>query len=357
LLSACGGDSLGGSDGGGSSLDGGGSPSDSGGPLVDGGGAPGDASVPPGTDAGPMGTDSGVRPADPTAMGPFAVSTSVSTTLTRASRSIPVAAHVPAGTERVPLVILLPGFQVDSSAYSLLANRVASHGFLVVRADPDEGAGIIPMPSHVEMAADVVAAIDWAIADATLAPRVDSTRIAVVGHSLGGKLAFMVAATDARVRAVYAMDPINGGSPSFTGGTMYSTDRPDIVPEVVAPLTIPVGLPGETFSASGGIMPCAPADQNFLTFYDALTSSSWVARWTLEGADHMDFVDDRMGCGMACSAFICANGPGDAPTIRDANITLATAFMRRHLGGEAAMEAYLTGGSVPAVARDLAHRP
>ena len=58
----------------------------------------------------------------------------------------------------------------------------------------------------------------------------------------------------------------------------------------------------------------------------------------------MDFTDD--GGGFAGS--FCADGPGDDAAIRAQVRTLAVAFLRRHLGGEGAMDPWLVGASVPA---------
>ena len=100
---------------------------------------------------------------------------------------------------------------------------------------------------------------------------------------------------------------------------------------------------GETNNAMGGFMPCAPAAQNYTTIYAVLGSSPWAVSWTFTGADHMDFTDDGGGV----TGGFCTDGPGDDATIRRDMRTLAVAFMRRHLRGEAAMDAWLLGASLP----------
>lgn len=323
-----------------------------GGARVDGGTPGGDAGVPdagdappadggsterdggPGTDGGTV-SDGGGASVDPSATGP-ASTTTVDGTVTRGSRSTPVVAHVPAGGPS-PLAIFVPGFQLESSRYAATAEHLASHGFVVVRADPpDPLFGV----SHVEMAADVIAVIDWATdASGPLAGEV-SGPLLVFGHSLGGKVSAMVAHRDTRVDALLALDPVNGGNP-FSG---YSADLPDIVPDEIEGLTIPVGFMGETTNQSGS-MACAPADQNFETFYAAATSASWAAMWDFTGADHMDFVDDTTGCGFTCSA--CPDGTADEATVQAAVHTLVAAFARRHLLGDASMDPWLTGAMTP----------
>jgi pimeloyl-ACP methyl ester carboxylesterase len=166
-----------------------------------------------------------------------------------------------------------------------------------------------------------------------------------MGHSLGGKLATMVAAQDSRVKALFAIDPVNGGNP-FTG---YSETLPDIVPDVVATLAIPVGFPGESWSADNISLgqSCAPAEQNYTTFYDAATGTPWKAKWEFAGADHMDFTDDPNAGG---SIELCPDGPGDDRVQVYALRTLMTAFFRRHQGGETAMDDWLFGALMPAAA-------
>lgn len=317
---------------------------------------------PPATDAGPIGTDAGPvtidsgpppdgggpsgdagsadagRPApggDPTGVGPRAVSETTDS-VSRAGRTIPVTAYVPDGPAS-PLVLFLPGFQLESSRYGALCERLASHGFVVVRADPPAS---LLMVSHVAMRDDAVAVLDWA--EETLAASL-SGDVGVSGHSLGGKVATMVAGADDRVDALLGIDPVNGGNP-FSG---YSAELPDIVPDVTATLSIAVGFLGETTNGTGGMfgMACAPTDQNFQTFFDSSTAASWAAEWDFEAADHMDFVPDTSGCGFTCSA--CPDGGADAAAVQAGMSTLAVAFFRRHLSADAAMDAFLTGASVP----------
>lgn len=318
--------------------------------------APGtDAPIAPGTDApmpldAPLGSDTGTMASgDPSLPGPFTVAAPVESNVSAGGRTTPVAAYVPSGSARHPLVIFLPGFQLTASQYEGTIERIASHGFVVVGADPSAS---LFSANHVNMAADAVAVLDWALgATSGLAGRIDSAHIAIMGHSLGGKLSTMVASSDARITALLALDPVNGGA----GPAGYSAAAPDIVPERVTPLTIPVGFIGETNNATGGSfgMSCAPAAQNYTTFYDAATMSTWAAEWTLAGADHMDFLDNP-ACGFTCS--VCTDGPGDDAAQLGIARTLSVAFLRRHLASDASMNAWLTGASVPSGATTR-HRP
>ncbi|MEM9070981.1 MAG: hypothetical protein AAGE52_20895 [Myxococcota bacterium] len=252
----------------------------------------------------------------------------------RGDRRIPVAAYLPG--EPAPLVLFLPGFQLESRRYDALCRRVASHGFVVVRADPP--AALLSV-SHTAMQADAGAVLDWALGELAV-----SGGAGAMGHSLGGKVSTMLAGGDARIVALLGIDPVNGGNP-FTG---YSAELPDVVPAVTQTLSIPVGYLGETTNGSAGLggMACAPTDQNYATFFEGSTAASSAAEWTFAMADHMDFVPDVAGCGFTCSA--CPNGGADESVVQAGMMTLATAFFRRHLKAEAAMDAFLVGPQVPA---------
>lgn len=246
-----------------------------------------------------------------------------------------------------PLVMFLPGFQLSVDLYKLTLERVASHGFVVVGAQPP--ASLLSV-SHVEMTSDALAVLDWAQdPKGPIANKVDPSRVGMSGHSLGGKLSVMAAFRDPRIRAVITLDPVNGGNP-ISG---YSEALPDIVPDQVAPLTIPLGFVGEDWSATHASFgqPCAPPDQNYKTFYAAATLALWKARWTFGGADHMDFVDNPGACGFTCS--VCPDGPGDDASQVAGARTLLVAFFRRHLNGELGMEKWLTGDLVPTVVTEL----
>lgn len=272
---------------------------------------------------------------DPSAAGPYAVlKSSVAITGSTAVSFVP---SMPSDI-RAPLVILKHGFQLATSNYAVVAERVASHGFIVVGVDT--GGGPFGGPTNVDERGAVVSAIDWALTGAPFAGRVDADHIAVMGHSRGGKVAVMAAASDRRVDAVLLLDPVNGCGP----GASFSASCPDVTTSSFAgALRMPVGVMGETNNGTGGLTPCAPLAENYQKIYAGISGSSWAVQWTFTGADHMDFTDDGGGL----SGSFCADGPGDDTAIRANVRTLAVAFMRLHLRSESAMAAWLTGASLP----------
>jgi pimeloyl-ACP methyl ester carboxylesterase len=253
----------------------------------------------------------------PSSKGPYEVE-EIRTTLVRNGRSIPVVAEVPKGASPMPAMVFLPGFKIDSQSYAQTTKYLASHGFVVIRADPPGG---LLSANHEEMSLDASAAIDWAAdAKGQLQGKVDITKIGVAGHSMGGKLATMTAIRDSRVKALFAIDPVN-------------LRDPDVVGSSIKDLKVPFGLVGETTDAVGPFLrpAVAPKEANYQTFFEGSNNAPWVKEWTLEGADHFDFVDDGGG---ALAALTSNGGSADSDKVLQTTRSLLTAFARQHLKGE-----------------------
>lgn len=232
-------------------------------------------------------------------------------------RSLPSTVFAPTTGSGHALAIVSPGFQMSREQYRSYARHLATWGFVAVLTDYAETGFFL---DHEALAADVPAVIDWALAQPALA--VDGTKIATLGHSLGGKISVLAASGDPRIRAVVGWDPVDSSDPS-------------VAPEKLTGLTAAVAVVGETTNASGGGMPCAPAAENFLQFYAAAPSPALAI--TVAQADHMDWVDDR-SCGL-CG--FCRDGTADDEVARTVSRRVDVAWLRRHLFGDAAMDAWI----------------
>lgn len=132
---------------------------------------------------------------------------------------------VPPASDPRPLVVLVHGGFwrpiYDLSLEHDVAQALAAQGFLVWNVEYSPAGS--PWPSTLT---DVAAAYDFALAD----PRVDASRVAVVGHSAGGHLALWLGAMRAPALVV-AQAPVacltraweqrlgNGAVEAFVGGT------------------------------------------------------------------------------------------------------------------------------------------
>lgn len=267
--------------------------------------------------------------------GPFPTQTRSGTTL-RAGRSTPWFAVYPTGSPVPrPLLIFVPGFQISSASYAALMTHVATWGFVAVRVDATTG-GLFP--SHPEMALDVSAVLTDLLAPATLPISVDGTLVALSGHSLGGKIAVMVANADSRIDAVYAFDPVNNSS--------GNASQPNILPAGISQQTIPFGFAGELLDGSGSLQPCAPLALNYQTFFNAAASTPAAYEWTLNGASHTDFVTNPDQCGFACST--CRAGTLPTAVTHAFMRSSTVAFLRTYLLDEPGLCGWLNGADIPA---------
>lgn len=296
-----------------------------------------------GPDAGPPDMDAATAPdagpmaaPDPAQLGPYTSQAHTETYAVPASRNdLPMDCEYPTagpGAGPFPAVLIGHGFQLPASQYRGYAERLASFGYVACTAD--FRATIIA--NHAENAQDIVAGVDWLLAVNTqsghpLFGLVSASQIALMGHSLGGKVAFLAAAQDSRVAAVFALDPVDSSSFCSAARCPDATD--------MLPFTIPVGVLGETIDSSGSLQNCAPAADNFQTFYDAASSPAYEA--DVQGANHMSFIDDPSSCGLPCTACQAATAPHTE--VIDLARAMTVAFFERYLRQDTRYDTYLSG--------------
>jgi pimeloyl-ACP methyl ester carboxylesterase len=112
---------------------------------------------------------------------------------------------------------MMPGFGAGYTMYVDYTKHLVSWGYAVIGIN-FPSSGPLDYPAHDRNAQEVSITIDFADTDKSpLKGKVDMAKIAVAGHSKGGKMAFYAAALDPRIQVVMAMDPQNtGGAPCFT---------------------------------------------------------------------------------------------------------------------------------------------
>lgn len=273
---------------------------------------------------------------DPNADGPFTFA-ETDATAKIASTGDSVAVHVayPTSAGPFPIVVVAHGFQLPSSQYYGYVKRLASFGYVALTVDyPNSFTG----NDNPREAKDLVGAIDWANADPGLGPKIDDARAGMSGHSLGGKLALLAATYDSRVKASFVLDPVDGATGGCTQPQCVNVK--DLMPS----LSIPTGFVGETTDSTSNLQACAPASDNFATFYAKTNAPSLEV--TALGANHMSFLDDVSTCGLVCSFCNAATAPN--AQITGMSRALMVAFYERHLRGNVAYDAYLTGAQAQA---------
>jgi len=109
-------------------------------------------------------------------------------------------------------------------------------------------------------------------------------------------------------------------------------------------LKIPTGFLGETLDGAGGLQPCAPADDSYQTFYAGAPSPALQV--TVNGANHMSFLDDVASCGLVCS--VCKQATLPNAEVNSLARAFVVAFYERHLRGNAGYDTWLTGAEAQA---------
>jgi len=237
---------------------------------------------------------------------------------------------------RYPLILFNHGFMLWGDLYRSYGEQLASHGFVVVLPTyPMSMVGI----SHMTLAADARFVIDHCLALATdsgspLFGLVDAGAIGAAGHSFGGKLALLEAATDPRVRAIATLDPVDGSGPVLNNPVLYPSVTPELMPEIHAPLLF-VGA--ELGGLSDRLIPCAPVTDNYQRFYEAANSPAIEIAQI--GAGHGQYADP----GAALILAACTPGAASAEWVRASSAGYLTAFFLGRLRGDAGALSWLDG--------------
>lgn len=226
-----------------------------------------------------------------------------------------------------PLVVFSPGFVLGRGQYNAYIERLASHGFVAISQSARSES------KHAQYRDDTSKLIDWLLAPtgssaARIAGRVDSSRIGLAGHSLGGKISLLTAAQDSRVQAIVTIDPVDGQDAPLAK---------DVTAAISLPPGVPIGFLGETISKSGGV-PCTPAAFNYEVLYASTTAPRFAIRFL--AAAHADFVDNPSSC-FPC--LFCPGGTAPKQQTHALAMKYVTAYFLFTLAGDAAAESYLTG--------------
>ncbi|WP_374198378.1 alpha/beta hydrolase family protein [Streptomyces sp. ISL-12] len=153
-------------------------------------------------------------------------------------------------------VAIAPGFTAYQSSMAWLGPRLASQGFVVFTIDTNT---TVDQPAS--RGEQLLAALDYLTQRSTVRTRVDSSRLGVMGHSMGGGGTLEAAKDRPSLQAAIPLTP-------------WNTDK--TWPEVSTP-TLIVGADGDTI---------APVSSHAEPFYSSLPSSTDRAYLELNSATH-----------------------------------------------------------------------
>jgi dienelactone hydrolase len=190
--------------------------------------------------------------------GPFAVT---QTTVARQSNFGGGTIYTPTSDLTFGAVAVSPGFTATQTSVAHFGPRLASFGFVVITINTLSG-----LDDPDSRGRQLLAALDYT---ARTNPRVDASRLAVMGHSMGGGGALRASATRP---ALQASIPMAGWHTTKNWSTVQ-------VPTLVL---------------GGQSDPTAPNSQHSLPFYTSMTAAPDKAFLELRGGDHSDPRSDNV---------------------------------------------------------------
>jgi pimeloyl-ACP methyl ester carboxylesterase len=240
-------------------------------------------------------------------------------------------------------VVFAHGFQLGVDDYDALLSHVASWGYVVLSVDYAQP--LIGV-DHRD-ARDALVSLGRALAEGRVdgLPRIARDRMAVAGHSLGGKAAVMAALAEPAFKAVLAFDPVDGAPGNPLGGE-GGAKLPLLLPDAAGELAQPSLFVGAELSHCARpifFIPgqaCAPTGKDARAFYEASVSSSARYDVTLADFGHIDFLDRSVG-GMTRD--VCYHSQHNRGVRTKALDAISVAFLARHLEGKASAKTWLTG--------------
>jgi dienelactone hydrolase len=189
------------------------------------------------------------------ATGSFAVSkTTVSSTSGFGGGTIYYPTDTTAGT--FGAVVVTPGFTERQSVIAWYGPRIASQGFVVFTIDTKS-----TMDQPASRATQMIAALDYLTGSSTVKARVDASRTAFMGHSMGGGGSLDAALKRPGTKAIVPLTPWETNK-NFSG---------------VSVPTLIVGAENDSI---------APAGSHARPFYSSLPATTKKAYLELNGASH-----------------------------------------------------------------------
>jgi dienelactone hydrolase len=166
--------------------------------------------------------------------------------------------YYPSASGRYGVVAISPGYTARQSSIAWLGRRLATHGFVVITIDTNS-----TLDQPPSRATQLMAALNHVVnnANSTVRSRVDASKLAVAGHSMGGGGSLIAAENNPSLKAAYPLTP-------WSVSKNYSSVR---VPTMI------IGADGDSI---------ASVATHSRLFYNSLSSNVSKAYGELNNASH-----------------------------------------------------------------------
>lgn len=233
---------------------------------------------------------------------------------------------------KYPVFVFIHGCCVSNTAYSQLLQHIASHGFIAVAPGDPLVSSLLCCCGNQEQKSDANV-LEWlpdglptVLPDKVIA---DTTKIAVGGHSRGGKIAFALAISNVnlKISAVFGVDPVAGSS---------TNNRPDpkifsYIPRCLD-LNVPVAIIGTGLGSQAKclIPPFAPHGVNHAEFFNE--SKPPIYYFLAKDYGHGDILDN--GIEYWFTKLLTKHGKGSKMLMIKACGGIIVSFLNAKLKGE-----------------------
>lgn len=164
--------------------------------------------------------------------------------------------YYPTATGTFGGVAISPGYTETQSAISWLGPRLASHGFVVITFNTNSS-----YDQPAARATQLLAALDYLTGSSSVRDKVDASRLAVMGHSMGGGGAIEATNTRKTLKASVPMTPWH------TTKTWSGVQTPTLI----------IGAESDSI---------APVSSHAIPLYEGLTGANERAYLELDNASH-----------------------------------------------------------------------
>ncbi|KAJ8547555.1 hypothetical protein K7X08_011141 [Anisodus acutangulus] len=250
----------------------------------------------------------------------------------KSSSSLPRSLLVFSPTKRgsYPVLLFFHGFLLQASWYKSLLQHISSHRYIIVAPQ------FSPIASQSQEVKNARIITEWLTnnLESVLPEKVqpDLLKVAVSGHSRGGKIAFALAlgyggSSPLKFSALIGIDPVAGYSPSCLC-------PPNILQYVPRDFdqSIPVAVIGAGLSnqRAYGVLPSgAPNGVNHAEFFNESKPPCYY--FLAKDYGHTDILDDIMADLMS---IILKSGKGSKDSLRRAAGGIVVAFLKAYLEGQ-----------------------